>query len=158
MKKLAAIEKAKAREEDPEEAARYRKKAKLKKREQQKAEKIRKGAAGVQKLNTPVKRKIKTLKQRIKRQLKKDFATPCNSTYSSTTLSEPCSSSAPDKPERLLVSKALWAHMSPKSKHKVKLSLKITPCVDRGLNRAVREELGVNISNPSSPGDMLETA
>ena len=69
-KKLAAIEKAKAREEDPEETARYREKAKLKKREQRKAEKIRKWAAGVQKLNTPEKRKIKTLKQRIKRQLK----------------------------------------------------------------------------------------
>ena len=48
--------------------------------------------------------------------------------------------------------------MSPKSKHKVKLSLKITLCVDCGLNCAVREELGVNISSPSSPGDMLETA
>ena len=47
--------------------------------------------------------------------------------------------------------------MSSKSKHKVKLSLKITPCVDCGFNRAVREELGVNISNPSSPGDMLKT-
>ena len=47
--------------------------------------------------------------------------------------------------------------MSPKSKHKVKLSLKITLFVDRGLNRAVREDLGVNICNPSSPGDMLKT-
>ena len=83
---------------------------------------------------------------------------PCNSTCSSITLSEPCSSSTPDKPQRLLASKAIWAHMSPKSKHKVKLSLKITPCVDRGLNRDVREEPVVNISNPSSPGDMLETA
>ena len=124
---MAAIEKAKTRDEDPEKAAIYRQKVKLKKREQQKAEKIRKGAACVQKLNTPEKR-------RIKRELRKDFATPCNSTCSSITFSEPCSSATPDKPERLLVSKAIWAHMLPKSKHKVKLSLKITPCVDRGLN------------------------
>ena len=155
---MAAIEKVNSSKEDPEEAARYREKAKLKKQEQRKAEKIREGAAGVQKLNTPEKCKIKTLKQRIKSQLKKDFATPCNSTCSSIALSEPCSSSTPDNPERLLVSKAIWAHMSPKSKHKVKLSLKITLCVDRGLNCAVREELGLNISSPSSPGDMLETA
>ena len=58
--------------------------------------------AGIEKLNTPMKRKFKTLKQQMKRQMKEELANTINSSTDS-----PCSSSTPLEPERLCVSKAV---------------------------------------------------
>ena len=48
---------------------------------------------------------------------------------------------------KLIVSKAIWNHMSPKSKHKVVQSLKVSPEIQKGLNCAIRMEIEANISN-----------
>ena len=65
------MEMAKIREEDSEEAEKYREKEKVKKHKQQHAKKVVK-EAGIEKLNTPMRRKIKTFKQHMKRQMKKE--------------------------------------------------------------------------------------
>ena len=49
---------------------------------------------------------------------------------------------------KLIVSKAIWDHMSQKSKYKVVQSLKSSPEIPKGLNCAICMEIGVNISNP----------
>ena len=64
------MEMAKIREEDSEEAEKYREKEKVKKHKQQHAKKVVK-EAGIEKLNT-MKRKIKTFKKHMKRQMKKE--------------------------------------------------------------------------------------
>ena len=49
---------------------------------------------------------------------------------------------------KLIVSKAIWNHMSPKSKYKVAWFLKVSPEVPKVFNCAIRMDIGVNISNP----------
>ena len=61
-KKLKAVEITKLRDKVPEEAEKYREKERVKKCKQQHANEIVK-EMGIEKLKTPMKRKIKTLKQ-----------------------------------------------------------------------------------------------
>ena len=42
---------------------------------------------------------------------------------------------------KLIVSKAIWNHMSPKSQYKVVRSLKVSPEIRKGLNCAIRMEI-----------------
>ena len=58
---------------------------------------------------------------------------------------------------KLIVSKAIWNHMSPKSKHKVVQSLKVSPEIQKGLNCAIRMEIEANISNPYEISQENET-
>ena len=58
---------------------------------------------------------------------------------------------------KLIVSKAIWNHMSPKSKHKVVLCLKVSPEIQKGLNCAIRMEIEAKISNPYEISQENET-
>ena len=133
-------------EEDPQAAETYRKKERVKKRKQQHVNKVVR-QAGIRKLNTPIKRKIKILKQQMKRQIQKELANTMNSSTGG-----PCSYSTPSEPGRLYITKAIWRHLSTKLKHKVTCALKISLNVPKGFNLAVRKVLGLNVSN------MLEVA
>ena len=147
-KKLKAIEKAMRREEDPEEAERYREKERERKRKQRLVKKKAKEAAS-EKLTTPVKRKIKKQENKLRWKFKEKESAVKDS-------SKEGSSSSPSTSEKLVISKAIWGHLSPKSRHKVARSLKISPEIPKGLNYAIRKELGVNISNPYDIGQEKE--
>ena len=67
------------------------------------------------------------------------------------------SSSTPSEPKRLYVSKAIWGHLSPKSKHKMTCVLKISPNAPKGFNHAVRKVLGFIISNLLKDAEKIET-
>ena len=108
--------------------------------------------AGIEKLNTPMKKRIKVLKRQMKRQAKKELANPMKSSIDS-----PCSSSTSLEPERLYVSKAIWGHMSPRSKHKVTYVLNISPNVPKGFNSDVRKVLWLNYSKSMEVAQKKET-
>ena len=99
------------RREDPEEAERYRKKEIEKKRKQHLERKKAKEVAA-QKLATPVKRKVKNLEQKLRRKYIK---------FSEEKSSKKGTSSSQVTPQsnKVIVIKAIWNHMSPKSKYKV---------------------------------------
>ena len=44
---------------------------------------------------------------------------------------------------KLIVCKAIWNHMFPKSKYKMVRSLKVSPEIPKGLNRAIGMEIGL---------------
>ena len=81
-KKLKAVEMAKIREEVLEKAEKYRAKERVRKCKQQHANKVVKETV-IEKLNTPMKRKIKTLKQQMKRQMMKELASTMKSSTDS---------------------------------------------------------------------------
>ena len=58
---------------------------------------------------------------------------------------------------KLIVRKVIWNHMLPKWKYKLARSLKVSPEISKGLNRAIRMEIGVNISNPYEISQENET-
>ena len=68
--------------------------------------------------------------------------------FSEETSSKKGTSSSQVTPSKLIVSRAIWTDMSPKLKYKVVRSLKVSPEIPKGLNCAIRMEIGVNISNP----------
>ena len=132
-KKLKAVKMAKIREEVPEEAEKYRVKERVKKHKQQHGNKVVK-ETGIKKLNTPMKRKIKTLKQQMKRQMKKELANTMKSSTDSLY-----SHLQPLQNLEDYISKAIWWHLSLKLKHKMTCALKIFPNAPKGFNHAVRK-------------------
>ena len=67
------------------------------------------------------------------------------------------SSSTPSEPERLYDSKAIWGHLSPKSKHNMTCALKISPNTPKGFNHAAQKVLGLIISNLLEVVEKIET-
>ena len=131
-KKLKAVANAMRRREEPEEAERYRKKKRGNVSSAWKERKQRRQFS--QKLTTPVKRKLKNLEQKLRRKYMK---------FSEQKSSKKGASSSQVTPQnsKLIVSKAIWNHMSPKSKYKVVRSLKVSPEIRKGLNCAIRIEI-----------------
>ena len=136
-KKLKDVENAMRRREDPERCRKKEREKKLKHRlERKKAKEV-----AAQKLTTPVKRKVKNLEPKLRRKYMK---------FSDKKSSKKGTSSSQVTPQnsKLIVSKAIWNHMSQKLKYKVAQSLKASPEIPKGLNRGICMEIGVNISNP----------
>ena len=130
-KKLKAVANAMRRREEPEEAERYRKKKRGNISSAWKERKQRRQFS--QKLTTPVKRKLKNLEQKLRRKYMK---------FSEQKSSKGTSSSQVTlQNSKLIVSKAIWNHMSPKSKYKVVRSLKVSPEIRKDLNCAIRMEI-----------------
>ena len=106
-KKLKAVENAMRRREEPEEAERYRKKKRGNVSSAWKERKQRRQFS--QKLTTPVKRKMKNLEQKLRRKYMK-FSEQKSSKKGTS------SSQVTSQNSKLIVGKAIWNHMSPKSK------------------------------------------
>ena len=89
-----------------------------------------------QKLATPVKRKVKNIEQKLrKKYMKLSEEKSCKKGTSSSQVTPQNS--------KLIVCKAIWNHMFPKSKYKMVRSLKVSPEIPKGLNRAIGMEIGL---------------
>ena len=133
-KKLKAVEKC------YEEERRSRRSRKIQKEREEKCkqrlERKKAKEAAAQKLATPVKRKVKNIEQKLrKKYMKLSEEKSCKKGTSSSQVTPQNS--------KLIVSKAIWNHMLPKSKYKMVRSLKVSPEIPKGLNRAIGMEIGL---------------
>ena len=125
------------RREDPERCT----KKKSEKKRKQRLERKKAKEVAAQKLTTPVKWKVKNLEPKFRKKYVK-FSEKKSSKKGN------CSSQATSQNSKLIVSEAIWNHMSQKLKYKVAQSLKASPEIPKGLNHGICMEIGVNISNP----------
>ena len=92
--------------------------------------------AAAQKLATPVKRKVNNIEQKLrKKYMKLSEEKSCKKGTSSSQVTPQNS--------KLIVCKAIWNHMLPKSKYKMVRFLKVSPEIPKGLNRAIGMEIGL---------------